>query len=68
MDEKWVDEKGPFFEISFPECQLLICPQNEVWEFIQESLEYLEGEDKITIKACNLTREELLAIPEHNGC
>ena len=66
--EEEIDEGWPFYAIHFPECQPLIIPKDEIWEFISESLEYLEGDAEITIKACNLTREELLEVPEHNGC
>jgi len=69
--EEEIEDGWPFYEIHFPNCQPLICPRDEIWDFISESLEYLEpgeADDVITIKACNLTKEQLLEIEEHQGC
>jgi len=66
--EEEIEDGWPFYEIHFPNCQPLITSKDQVWDYISESLEYLEGDNGITIKPCNLTKEQLLEIPEHNGC
>lgn len=67
MDELEIEEGWPFFEISFPNCQRLICARNEVCDFVGEQLDYLE-EGAIIITLCKLSKEELMELPEHLGC
>jgi hypothetical protein len=71
MTELEIEEGWPFFEIKFPECQPLICGKNSVCDYIGEQLDYLDDYGTggtITIRLCALSKDELMALPEHLGC